>query len=217
MSDHSQERFRKRPRSSADLPFVHPAQLRAHGCRAPFCSGQACSPIPQRRGPRRRDGVFAQFGVDFARPDRRPPRRSASSRRATVGGQRGFGGQHPGGDPLLDRRLQRGGDLADPAVQHRPVAAAAPRMPTTHTVSSRPITPPATSPGDRQAGCQAGEQPADVSATPRPKPTPSSIISRVSSRRDFSGGAGHRRRQPPAAAAPARSSRVRSRRRRGAR
>ena len=38
-----------------------------------------------------------------------------------VGGERRFGGQHPGGHPLLDRGAQRGGDVGDPAVQHRAI------------------------------------------------------------------------------------------------
>ena len=108
---------------------------------------------------------------------------------AQGGGQRRLRRQHTGRDQLLDRGLQ-------PARSPRPAqrssnarSRSSPRVPTTQTVSPSPIAAHATAPATVSPGARSASSRLSVNATPNPKPAPTSIISRVSSRRDFSCGA----------------------------
>ena len=162
---------------------------RRERCQAPSAvAAAACS--RRRRGPCCRDSVLPEFVRSISRESarsgdlgvgsrrrRRPPRRSAPLRRRRCGW----------------RPAPRPGTWSDavttPTQRSSIVRSLSrPRMLTTQAVSSSPIRPPATSPAIASPGARPANNRLTPSATPSPKPAPNTIISRVSRRRDPSGG-----------------------------
>ena len=226
MSDHSQERFRKPICCSlirslilrfgsirSQLAGRYPPVRRAR-CPVPSAAAATGGPAAPRPAPSRRHvrATRRRFPRPAPRPSRHRPRRVGPRRRSAP-----LLRPAPGWRPAP--RRSTAARLATSPTQRSSTARSCsrPRMPTTHTVSSRPDQPARHQPGDGQARRQPGEQPADAERDaeteagaqhhhqPRLQPAGLQAAARAPP------AAGRRRRLA------ARSARVRSRRRRDVR
>ena len=190
MSDDSQERFRKvlhRPVHRFSFRVGRAEPVRPARPPAPGQARASAGRVRRRPGPapRRADGSPGRWPAtvwssralsSLSRSAAATPRAdsAASIRVATRSSS-------PARSPETTSATQRSSTAR---------SCRSPRVPTTQSVRTTPTAAQAITPATVHCGARSANSRLSVNATPRPKPAPSSVISRVSARRDRSGGAG---------------------------